>query len=201
MSSRLTWIVAAVAGVAGLIAAALWFAPGPAALQSGVVLPQPRALGEFALVADDGQPFTLQRLRGHWTLIFPGFTHCPDVCPTTLALLKQVRVRLAGKPDVQVVFLSVDPQRDTPQALSTYVHYFDPAFTGVTAAEPELSRVATQLAIAYEKVPGPSPDSYSMDHSAALVLVNPQAQVAAYLSPPFQLETLAADLRKATGAS
>jgi protein SCO1/2 len=200
LSSRITLLVAAVAGAAGLIAAAWWFAPGPVALQTGLLLPQPRALSEFALLGDDGRPYTRARLLNRWTVIFPGFTHCPDVCPTTLATLKQTRKQLGDKLDLQVLFLSVDPQRDQPKELATYVHYFDPAFAAATAMEPELARVAHELAIAYEKVPGNTPDSYSMDHSAALILINPQAQVVAYFSPPYQAGPLAADLLKAAGA-
>ena len=199
MSSRITLVVAALAGAAGLVAAALWFAPGATSLQSGLLLPQPRALSEFTLQGDDGQPYTRARLLGHWTLLFPGFIHCPDTCPTTLAMLKQVRMKLGKESGLRVLFLSVDPERDTPLQLASYVHYFDASFTGATASEPELARVAHELAIAYQKVPGNTPDTYAMDHTAALILINPQAQVVAYFSPPFQPDVLVADL-KASGA-
>lgn len=179
----------------GLAAAAYLLAPQPGQLTSGTLLSQPRALPEFALIDQDGRPYTRAALLGHWSLVFPGFTHCPDVCPTTLAYLKSLHDALAqqGKA-LNVVFLSVDPERDRPEQLATYVRYFNPAFAGVTASEPELARFAQSLMVTYLKVPGERPESYSMDHSAALVLINPQAEVAGFFTPPFELDAMKTDL-------
>lgn len=190
-------ILAVAAALGGVLAASYVLRPQENTLQSGSLLPQPRALPEFSLSDQDGKPFTRAALLGHWSLVFPGFTHCPDVCPTTLAYLKTLRAKLdqQNKP-LSIVFLSVDPERDHGTALAAYLRYFNPAFIGVTAPEPELSRVAQALLITYVKVPGATADSYSMDHSAALVLINPQAQVAGFFTPPFQLEPMAADLAK-----
>lgn len=184
-----------VALLLGLAAASFLLAPQPGQLKSGTLLAQPRALPEFSLIDQDGRPFTKTALQGHWSLVFPGFTHCPDVCPTTLAYLKSLHGELAkqGKP-LNIVFLSVDPERDRPAQLAAYVRYFDPAFAGVTAAEPELSRFAQSLMVTYLKVPGAQPGIYSMDHSAALVLINPQAEVAGFFTPPFQLDSMNTDL-------
>lgn len=179
----------------GLAAASFLFAPETRPLQAGTLLSQPRALPEFTLVDQDGKPYGKAALRGRWTLVFPGFTHCPDVCPTTLAYLKTLHAELAKQNrSLNVVFLSVDPERDQPEQLATYVRYFNPAFSGITGGEPELARFAQSLMITYLKVPGAEATSYSMDHSAALVLINPQAEVAGFFTPPFQLSPMTADL-------
>lgn len=193
-------MIAALAAVLGVVVAVTVLQPrGSAGLQSGTLLPQPRALPAFTLTDQDGQPFTAASLAGRWTLLFPGFTYCPDVCPTTLALLKQVKAGLGADSGLRVVFLSVDPERDTPERLKSYVAQFDPAFVGVTVAEPQLAEITRALGIAYAKVPGATPESYQMDHSAAMILLNPQGQIAAYLTPPFELAKLVADLKPLAG--
>lgn len=196
MTSKFFALALAVgAAVLGLAVARVWFAPKPAVITSGTVLPQPRLLNDFTLTGDDGAAFTKTQLQGRWSLIFPGFTHCPDICPTTLATLKAVHAKLAqANAPLNVVFLSVDPERDVPANLARYVQYFNPTFRGVTAMEPELARFTRELGVAYAKSPGATPQTYTMDHSAALVLLNPQVQVAAYFSPPFAADTLSADL-------
>lgn len=189
-------VIGAVALMGGLIAAIGLQRPTTIALQSGTLLPVPRVLGDFRAIDQDGQPFGREQFQGHWTLIFPGFTTCPDVCPTTLALLKQVDERLGDAAQrLRVDFLSVDPDRDTPARLKQYVHAFDPHFTAMTAAEPELQNLARMLGVAYAKVPGKTPDDYTMDHSAALIVIDPQARIAGYLTPPFDADKLTADLR------
>lgn len=196
--SVLFGMIAALAAALGVFAALQLSTPRGGALQSGTLLPQPRPLPEFRLIDQDGRPYTRRELQGAWTLLFPGFTYCPDVCPTTLALLKRVKTQLAPQGQtLRVVLLSVDPQRDTPARLQAYVQQFDPDFRGVTAPEPQLADIARSLGIAYARVPGPTPESYQMDHSASLVLLDPQAQVVAYFTPPFAVDTLSADLVQA----
>ncbi|MBI2383825.1 MAG: SCO family protein [Gammaproteobacteria bacterium] len=191
-------LAAAVAVAAGVFAARVGlFAPPAATLHSGVMLAKPRPVGEFALTRDDGRPFTRADLAGRWTVVFAGFTHCPDVCPNTLGLLKAAQTRLGPVADrLRVLFLSVDPERDTPERLASYVHYFSPSFVGATGPAAELDKLCAALGVAYAKVPGGTPETYTLDHSAALVLVDPQGQVAGYLSPPFKLEALVDDLRR-----
>lgn len=196
MSSRfLTVAVAVGAAVLGLAAASFLLRPPAVEIKSGTLLSQPRQLPDFSLQDDKGQPFTLASLQGHWTILFPGFTSCPDVCPTTLAFLKN----LTGQLDKEghkfnVVFISVDPDRDTPERLANYVHFFNPDFVGVTAKEPELGRFTQTMGIAYAKVPGKTPETYTMDHTAALVLVDPKGRVAAYFTPPHKMDVMSADL-------
>ncbi|MFA5937973.1 MAG: SCO family protein [Sinimarinibacterium sp.] len=192
-------LVAALAAIAGLLVAAFLRAPDLPAIGSGTLLQAPRALPAFALLDENAQPFTNQNLQGHWTLIFPGFTYCPDVCPTTLGLLKNVEAQLGAKAQgLQVVLFSVDPERDTPEALNRYVRFFSPRFKAATTAEPALKAFAQALGIAYVKVPGETSidgaDSYTMDHSAALVLVNPRGELAGYFTPPLSADALVRDL-------
>ncbi len=192
-------IVAAVAAIAGLVVANFVFKPDQPAgvhqLASGTLLPSPRAIPEFALAGADGQPFTKAQLNGHWSLIFVGFTHCPDVCPNTLAKLKLVHAKLeAEKKALNVVFLSVDPGRDTPPIIGSYVTHFDPSFQGATGPNPELDKLGSAMGFIYMKAPGATPESYSIDHSSALILVNPQAQVAGYFTQPLDVDALVADL-------
>jgi protein SCO1/2 len=197
--SILFGMIAAFAAALGVVVATLFFGGSAGGeLQSGTLLKQPRALPELQLTDQDGQPFTRKSLEGQWNLVFAGFTYCPDVCPTTLALLKQVQSRLAPQ-QFRVVFLSVDPERDTPERLKKYVRHFSADFVGVTAGEPQLAEVARGIGFAYAKVPGATPESYQMDHSAALALINPQGQIVGYFSPPFEIERLAADLRQIIG--
>ncbi|NGY06199.1 SCO family protein [Solimonas terrae] len=189
-------VIGALALMVGLIAAIWLQKPATVDMQSGTLLQTPRPLTGFKAIDQDGQPFGLEQMQGHWTLIFPGFTSCPDVCPTTLALLRQVDDQLGSSAQqLHIDFLSVDPDRDTPARLKQYVAAFDPRFTAMTAPEPELQKLARMLGVAYAKVPGKSADDYTMDHSAALILIDPQARIAGYMTPPFDAAKLSADLR------
>lgn len=165
----------------------------------GLLWPDPPQLGAFALTGDDGKAVTEADLRGHWTLLFFGFTHCPDVCPGTLAVLKQVKQRLAADSAFaargQVLFVSVDPARDTPELLGRYVKYFDPAFRGATGDEDALSRFTRQLGVIYAKVPGKGDDDYSMDHTASIFLIDPTLRVLSAIGLPHEAADIAARVR------
>lgn len=192
---------AALAALAlGVFTASRLHGPGAAApLASGTRLAQPRAVAPFTLIDQDAAPYTQEQLRGHWTLLFAGFTHCPDVCPTTLALMAQVRKRLPAPAPLELVFLSVDPERDTPERLKAYVAHFGEGLRGVTAPAAQLDAFCASLGLAYLKVPGAGAADYTVDHSAALVLLDPQGRIAAYFQPPHRLDTLAADLSGIVG--
>lgn len=163
-------------------------------LASGTWLPQPKPLADFRLSDDAGRPYTRADLAGAPTLVYFGFTHCPDVCPTTLVKLAQVR-KQAALPALRVVLVSVDPQRDTPPVLARYVHAFDPGFRGLTGSEAEIARVARNFGVAVNRVELPGGD-YTMDHSAIVFLVAGGGVVAIF-TPPFDAGALAADLRRA----
>jgi protein SCO1 len=195
-------LLLAVAAPAAALAAALggyWFAQqldraGPH-LTSGTWLPRPKAVRDFALTDTTGGSFTRTSLVGAPSLVFFGFTRCPDVCPTTLLKLAQVR-KAAALPGLRVVFVSLDPQRDTPPALGTYVHGFDPAFLGLTGAATSIGPMAADFGVAANRVELPGGD-YTVDHSAVVFLLDASARVVAVFTPPFEVAPLAADLRRA----
>jgi protein SCO1/2 len=195
MPSRKTAVFSVLAAIAiGVIAAILSGAPEPVAIRSGTALPEPRPIADFDLIDQHGRALTREVFAGRWSIVFAGFTNCPDVCPTTLALLTALssRVRARGD-DLQIVFLSVDPDRDTSSLLAQYVGHFDPGMIGATGAKAQIDRLCAELGLAYVLNPGAAGE-YTVDHSAALVLVDPKARIAAYFQPPFDPDQLATDL-------
>ena len=179
--------------------AGIWLAlPGapeaepPAGRVPGLLWPNPKVLQDFSLTDEDGGAFDRNRLLGRWSLLFFGFTNCPDVCPTTLSVLKQARRRLGDAAPPQVVFVSVGPERDDPATLKRYVDYFDPAIVGVTGAPEALDTLTRQLGILYMKVGGEAPgEAYTMDHTASILLLDPAARLVGLLSPPHDAAQIA----------
>lgn len=163
-------------------------------LASGTWLPRPKAIADFTLIDAGGRPYTRADLTRAPTLVYFGFTRCPDVCPTTMAKLAQAR-RQAALATLRVLFISIDPGRDTPAAVGLYAHAFDGSFEGVTGKPEEIRAVARNFAVAVNRVELPGGD-YTMDHSAVIFLVSAQGIVAIF-TPPFEVPALAADLRRA----
>ena len=186
------WIAIAAAVAVGIGLALHERASEPIALGAGTALPSPRPLADFAFTDQRGRPFTRSNLQGRWSLLFTGFTHCPDVCPTTLAMLGDLERRL-DRQDLQFVFVSVDPERDTPETIARYLAHFDPDLVGATGTRVEMERFTAGLGLAQVRNPGPG-DDYTVDHSTALVLIDPQARLAGYFQAPHERERLAADL-------
>lgn len=143
---------------------------------------EPRPISEFFMIDHLGQRASLSNLKGRWSLLFFGFTTCPDVCPTTLSVLNDAISPLKDPP--AVVMVSVDPDRDTPERLARYVPAFNPTFTGYTGTFDETVKLAEQLNIAFGKVPGDVPGSYLVDHSASLVLIDPNGRYAGFIKAP-----------------
>jgi protein SCO1/2 len=195
--TRTHWLLAAAALLAAL--AGFWVASeldrGSPHLASGTWLPRPRSVADFALSDIYGRAFTRADLAGAPTLVFFGFTHCPDVCPTTLLKLARVQKEVADA-RLRVLFVSIDPQRDTPQAVGLYVHAFDPAFAGLTGEPAAIAAVAQQFGVAVSRVDLPGGD-YTMDHSAVVFLLDDGARIAAIFTPPFEVAAMAADLKAA----
>jgi protein SCO1/2 len=164
---------------------------------AATVLPQPRPLAPFELIDQQRQPFGLERLKGRWSFLAFGYTHCPDVCPMTLGALKQaseqIRAALQSKKQPQVVFVSVDPERDTPQQLDGYVSYFSKDFVGVTGSPQAIEAFARQLSVPYGRSPGKASDEYSVDHSASILLIDPQARLFAIFSAPHDPHRIASE--------
>jgi protein SCO1/2 len=198
-------IVALGATLAGALTARSWLdrraAPPPT--QVAAVYREPRALPAVDLVAQDGSRFDETRLKGRWTMMFFGFTNCPDVCPGTLAQLAAVKRRLADLPpatQLNVVMVSVDPKRDTPQKLAQYVPYFDRSFVGVTGTPQAIETLTTGMGVLVHI--GPEVDgTYTVDHTAALFLVGPDARLTAVFPTPHVADTIAADYRTIVGAA
>jgi protein SCO1/2 len=212
-------VIAALAAGLGLWAAQVAFAPtapgapqaveaaapavDPATLKAVRLFPSPRAIPGFALEQSDGTPLTPEELQGHWTVVFLGFTHCPDVCPTTLSELAQSQAVWETLPEAvrpRVLFVSVDPARDTPAKTGEYAAYFHEATLAATAPEPALGRFAAGLGLVYMKVATTDGD-YTMDHSSALVVIDPQGRQAGLIRPPLVPADIAADLATLTEAA
>ncbi len=152
----------------------------------------PRAFKEFSLVDYHNEPFTPQALQGKWSLVFFGFTYCPDVCPTTMALLNRFYAeQLEGEfgSDLQVIMVSVDPGRDTPEKLYEYVRFFNEDFIGVTGEFLDLHRFATQLNIPFNKAPGGG-DNYLVEHSGNIAIINPKGHYVGFFRAPLDLSKL-----------
>jgi protein SCO1/2 len=161
-------------------------------------LPRPRTLAEFHLQDLSGRDFSPDNLRGHATLLFFGFTNCPDVCPTTLATLAQIQSR-SPLPGSQVVFVSIDPERDSAATLQVYLGAFSKDFVGLRGDQAALAPLLKSLsAIAVrENLPG---GGYTMDHSATLYLLDTRGRLVAVFSPPFAAAGLAADLQQVSAS-
>jgi len=156
----------------------------------------------FSLTDAAGRPRTLADYRGKAVVIFFGYTQCPDVCPTTLAELAEVMKRLGPDADrVQVLFVTIDPERDTADLLSQYVPAFDPRFMGLRGDAAATEAVAKEFKIIYQKQPGATPGSYTMDHSAGTYIFDPQGRLRLYVSYGQGPEVFAHDLRELLKAS
>ena len=160
----------------------------PHAYKSLLVYPVAKAISPFSLRNSDGTEFTLAQLQGHWTLLSFGFTSCPDVCPTTLTELNAVfgilKLPSFQSAAAQIVFVSIDPERDTPENLDSYVKHYNPAFIAATGEIPQLTAFATNLGAVFEKeANGPGALDYTMAHTASIFLINPQGQLAAIARP------------------
>jgi len=190
--------------VAGLYLALRMQPPAPPQLsQSTTRLPSPKALQSFELVTHEGIPFTLDSLKDQWSFMFFGYTNCPDVCPTTLSVLNVVANGLDGTgdnlPDTRFYFVSVDPERDTPEKLREFVPYFNEKFTGVTGSRKQIDNLTKQLSILYVIGNPETTGGYLVDHTASVLLLNPDGQFEAIFSPPFKPGNITKDFEKIAG--
>jgi protein SCO1/2 len=173
------------------------------ALQGGTAVGHMhRPMPEFQLTDSSGAAFDRERLLGKWSFFFFGYTNCPDICPMTLAMLANTVEQIdqqngtGGRAPYQVVFVSVDPQRDKLERLGSYVSYFNPEFVGVTGEPEAIDSLTSQLGILHANVPDPNnPDNYLVDHSASILLVNPAGELEAVLSAPHSADVIASDFQ------
>lgn len=160
-------------------------------INGAIVFDNPRIIKPFELLSHNGSAFTNQDLEGHWTLMFFGFTHCPDICPTTLTKLAQVYKQLDNdvQKQTQVLMVSVDPARDSVEKLSEYVPYFHEDFIGVTGEFTEILKFSRNVNAVFNKVKTEG-DEYTVDHSGNIVLINPDGHYQGFFKPPFELARL-----------
>lgn len=151
-------------------------APQLVSADDGFIFPTARELKPFELMSTNGSAFTEKNLRGHWTLLFFGFTHCSSICPTTLSLLKNSYVKLHKTyPNLQVVFISLDPVRDTRAALSKYTKAYHPDFISVSGKIQELRKLQSQLGV-YSSNDASAANNYQIQHTASIMLINPRGE-------------------------
>lgn len=167
-----------------------------ALLDAGIVLlPQSRSLPAIELTDQNGQPVQVDQLKGQWSLLFFGYTFCPDICPATLAQIRQLQGLLPAeaKDKLRVVLVTVDPHRDTPEQLKKYLGFFDPAFIGLTGQEADLQKLASAVSIPY--IPADtSQENYTVDHSGNLVIIGPDGTQRGFIRAPVNVAKLAAQL-------
>jgi len=155
---------------------------------------------ELDLTDHTGARRTLADFKGKAVVVFFGYTRCPDVCPTTLAEMKLVRAKLGADGDrLQVLFVTIDPERDTPELLANYVPAFDPSFLGLYGDAEATARTAREFKVFYEKVPGPTPDGYSMDHTAGSYIYDPQGRLRLFAKLGQAPDALAHDIELLLG--
>ncbi|MCD5983307.1 MULTISPECIES: SCO family protein [Pseudomonas] len=193
-------LVAVVALIMGLTINRVLSGKGPgdqtALIDAGVILlPQSRSLPSLSMSDQNGAPVAVDELKGKWTLVFFGYTYCPDICPTTLAQLRDIRTKLPQEAvdNMRVVLVSVDPNRDTPQQLKQYLGYFDPRYIGLTAPVADIQKLASALSIPFIPADTSKP-GYTVDHSGNLALIGPDGRQRGFIRSPLNAQKLVAQL-------
>jgi protein SCO1 len=198
-SKLLSFVFLCILAAGGIVAAIIFSPQPPLVLASGTLLAPARKLADFSLIDNQGRSFAAANLRGHWSLMFFGYTNCPDYCPTTLTTLAALEKRLRAAKTVappQVIFVSLDAKRDTPSQLNQFVPYFDPEFIGLTAAsQPAIEALAKKWGVAVQ-IQYAADGNYIVDHSAAIFVIDPAGNISAVLTGPFTLDALDSDFRR-----
>lgn len=167
-----------------------------ALIDAGIILlPKSRALPELEVVDQNGAPLALDQLKEKWTLMFFGYTFCPDICPTTLAQIRQIRSELSPEQaqKLRVVLVSVDPERDTPQRLKEYLGFFDKDYIGITAPVADLQKLANAVSVPFIPADTSKPN-YTVDHSGNLALIGPDGMQRGFIRAPLNGQKLVARL-------
>jgi protein SCO1 len=154
----------------------------------GVFWPDPKQIGPFNMIDHKQNEFGLEQLKGRWTFMFFGYTSCPDLCPTTMAVLNEVarQLKLTDKPeDIQVIFITVDPERDSIDKLSAYIAHFNDEFIGLGGIADQVDSLASQIGITYFYEPASIDGSYLVSHTGSIFLLDPKARLISMFSPPF----------------
>ncbi|VAW51751.1 Cytochrome oxidase biogenesis protein Sco1/SenC/PrrC, thiol-disulfide reductase involved in Cu(I) insertion into CoxII Cu(A) center [hydrothermal vent metagenome] len=164
----------------------------------GAIISPARKIGIPALIKDNGETLTLNDLTGNWHFLFFGYTNCPDICPVTMGVVAQAKKEAEAANQVfpEVFFISVDPDRDKIKALAEYVQYFDKDFVGVTGDKNLLKALTLQLSVVYMDTPADkATGDYAVDHSSALLLINPEGKLQAFFNPPHNPKTILKDFQ------
>jgi protein SCO1/2 len=167
-----------------------------AMIDAGIILlPKSRTLPDLNMTDQDGAPVAVDELKGQWTLLFFGYTFCPDICPTTLAQIRQVRSELSAEDAgrLRVVLVSVDPDRDTPQRLKEYLGFFDKQYVGLTAPVAEIQKLANAVSVPFIPADTGKPN-YTVDHSGNLALLGPDGTQRGFIRAPLNGPKLVAQL-------
>jgi protein SCO1/2 len=160
-----------------------------------VILPQGRDVPDLTLTNQDGEPVSMEQLKGRWSLLFFGYTFCPDICPATLAELRQLRTKLpdAANQQMQPILVTVDPERDTPEQLKQYLGYFGADFMGLTGSLKDIQTLANAVGVPF--IPADtSKENYTVDHGGNLALIGPDGRLRGFLRGPLRTEKLAEQL-------
>ena len=173
-------------------------------LQTSLALPTDfKRVKDFELLDVDGNSIDQSVFDNQWSMVFFGFTHCPDICPITLQIMKDVVAKLdeQAQQQLQIIFVSVDPARDTPDILKKYIGYFDEKFVGITGDVNGVHDLTSSLGIVASFTANDAdPDNYGVDHTASLLLIDPQRRVRAKVSPPLEADKIVADVLTMTSA-
>ena len=201
MKKSTLYIIAIASLLLGLTGSWLMQTTQPIKLEAGRFFDdQAKVLTDFELRDKNNQPLGKSQLAGKWNLLFFGYTHCPDICPVSLQALADMIEAIDDRDvrdAIQVTFVSVDPDRDTPQLLKTYVEYFNPDFQGATAALSELSKLTAAIGIAHQlEKTSENQTGYLVSHSGVIVLLNPKAEFAGIFSAPHDGLVMARDMTK-----
>ena len=193
MQRRLLWSGALLLALILAVGAVWWNTPPE---MHGILLQSPRVADDFTLQGSTGAPVSLNDLRGKYVVVFFGYTFCPDVCPITLNELQRLAQTLGPTrmQEVQVVMISVDPERDTPEQLASYLRYFDPSFLGLTGTVPEIQAVAAPFGIFFERHEGSVNTGYLVDHTSSVTVIDPEGYVRMIFPHGVSGEDMAQDL-------
>ncbi len=190
----LTFLLGAIALMVGLIVSNYLHRDTTLSRESAAKLgfirfEQPRSIDLPTLAFQDGSPVTQSAFVGGWNFLYFGFTACPDICPTTLAVMNKALPDDLQE-DLRIVLVTVDPERDTPEQLQQYLAGFNRDFIGVTGDHEDIARFATQVNVAFGKIPGAEKGSYTMDHTGSIVVMDPQGDYAGFIKAPHRPEQL-----------
>jgi protein SCO1/2 len=196
MDRKTLWVGLSLFLLLGIVVALYIIFTTPASFRGTTYVEPFPAAADFSITRADGSVFQMAEQKGHITLLFFGFTNCPDVCPTTLAELNQAMAQLGGSSEqIQVVLITVDPARDTPEKIQQYVAQFNPSFIGLSGSQPELEKIWADYGVYREIVGDPASDDYDVEHTARITLVDADGNLRLSYGTDVPVEDIVHDLK------